>query len=81
MKKMIELFKNTFWYILLRMLKYIRRTQEMWNIAVAYNPYTLRFILDHLKSQEMYNEVMRDNPAVFCLTRDYFKTQKMYHGC
>ena len=81
MKKMIELFKNTFWYILLRMLKYIPWTQEMWNIAVAYNPYTLRLILDHLKSQEMYNEVMRNNPAVFFLIRDYFKTQKMYHGC
>ena len=78
---MIELFKNTFRYILLRMLKYIPWIQEMWNMAVAYNPYMLRLILDHLKTQEMYNKVMRMIECA-CLKMiefvpDHLKTREM----
>ena len=47
------------------------QTQEMY---VACNPYTLRFIPDHLKMQEMCNEVIRINPAACFDIPDRFET-------
>ena len=57
--KMSDLFKNTFRYILLRMLKYIPWTQEMCNDVVHIEPRSLAFVTDHFKTEEMCNQAVR----------------------
>ena len=69
MNKMIDLFKNAFWYIiegmctvLLHMLKYVPGMQEMCHEEVRRKPRSLKFIPDIFKTQEMCNEVVRRKP-------------------
>ena len=50
---MIDLFKNIFWYILLRMLKYIPWTQEITKEVVHIEPRSLAFVPDRFKTQKM----------------------------
>ena len=57
-KKMSDLFKNTFWYILLRMLKYIPWTQEICKEVVHIEPRSLAFVPDYFKSEEMCNQAV-----------------------
>ena len=51
--EMIGLFKNIFWYILLRMLKYIPWTQEITKEVVHIEPRSLAFVPDRFKTQKM----------------------------
>ena len=62
MNKMINLFKNAFRYILLRMLKYIPWSQEMCNGVVHIEPSSLAFVPDHFKTQEMCSQAVEVDP-------------------
>ena len=69
---MIDLFKNTFRYTLLHMLKYIPWTREIYEKLATYK---LFFALDFLKIQEMRNEAVCSKPRMLRYVPDCFKTQ------
>ena len=74
---MINLFKNTFRYILLRMLKYIPLTQEMWNEAVCREPRFLAFVSDHLKTGGMCIKGVEVDPYTLKYVPVHHRTQEM----
>ena len=47
-------------------------TQEMCDIAVRMEPWSLRIIIDHLKSQEMYDESVARHPYTLEDVPDWF---------
>ena len=63
---MSDLFNNAFWYIiegtctaLLHMLKYIPEAQEMYDEAVARNPYMLKLVPDYFKTRGICEKAVR----------------------
>ena len=80
MNKMIDLFKNVFWYIikgvwtvLLYILKYVPGVQEAYDEAVAHLHRPLPWIyLIRIKAKDVDIE-----PCFLSLVSDRFKTQKM----
>ena len=72
------------WYIigririaLLRMLKYILRSQGTHEGVVLSESYTLYYITDHPRMQEIYNEIMCTMPNAFHRIPDRFKIQEI----
>ena len=60
---MINLFKKTFWYILLHVLKYVPGTQRVCDEAVRRKPRALAFVIDLFKTEEMCNEAVEKDPC------------------
>ena len=71
---MNQLFKNTFRYISLHMLKYIPWIRGIYEVLA---PYKLCYAPDFLKAQEMCNEAVRYKPWSLNDVPDCFKTQEM----
>ena len=81
---MIDLFKNIFWYIiegvctvLLRMLKYVPRSQEAYDEVVRTEPPLLEYVPDWVKSQKMCNEAVPNKPSMIYFVPDQYRTQEM----
>ena len=70
MNKMIDLFKKTFRYIFLHMLKYIPWTQEMCSDSLAFVP-------DRLKTQEMCTMTVEVDPYTLRYVPVHLRTQEM----
>ena len=66
--KMSDLFKNTFQYALLHMLKYIPWTWEIYKVLA---PCKLCYAPDFLKTQEMCNKATRNNPWMLRYVPDH----------
>ena len=75
--KVIDLFKNTFRYILLGMLKYIPWTQEICNKVVHIEPRSLEFVPDLFKTEEMCNEAVEADPYTLRYVPVHLRTQEM----
>ena len=71
---MSDLFKNTFQYALLHMLKYIPWTREIYQVLA---PYKLCYAPDFLKTQDMCNKATRNNPCMLRYVPDHLQTQEM----
>ena len=71
---MSGLFRKTFKYTLLHILKYIPWT---WVIYEEFSPYKLCYAPDFLKTQEMCDEAVRNKPWLLNDIPDHFKTQEM----
>ena len=74
---MINLFKNTFRYILLRMLKYIPWTQEMCSEVVQIEPWSLAFVPGHFKTQEMCSQAVEKDSHTPRYAPVHLRTQEM----
>ena len=82
-KKMIDLFKNIFWYIiegvstvLLRMLKYVPGGQEAYDEVARREPLLLEYVPDWLKLQKMCNEAVRNKPSMIYFVPDQYRTNE-----
>ena len=75
---MISLFKNTILYILLRMLKYIPLTQEMWNDVVLRGPRFLAFVRDNFKTQEMCIKAVEVDPYTLKFVPVHLRAFEIY---
>ena len=74
MNKMIELFKKTFRYILLHILKYI---SGVYDKAVDIEPSSLEFVPDWVKTEEMCERPIEKDPWILRFVPDQYKMQEM----
>ena len=74
---MINWSKNTFWYILLHMLKYVPGIQGVYDEAVRRKPPSLAFVPDCLKTEEMCNETIEKDPYSLRHVPVHLRTQVM----
>ena len=74
---MINLFKKTFRYILLHMLKYIPGVQGVYDEAVRKEPRSLAFVPDCFKKDEMCNKVVEKHPNTLWHVSVHLRTEEM----